>query len=246
MNWVQLIVVFLAIGGPILGRIAQAVNDRAKARKLEQQRQRAIAEALRTGRVSAPSGPQPFDSTPATTPTQSQRERLAQRREELLARRRAQLQALKRKQLENRRQQEARLRAHRETTKAPHRTGASTRASRQTRHQQPIQTMVVDPDGPEIHRIDPVGHTHSRLSHIKPFEINESHLQAVEPTVHASKRVAHPVTEDDSPEIPRAVRHSFLDLPSKPRDWRKYLIARELLNPPIALRPPGNDAAGMF
>ena len=264
MNWIQIIVVILAIGGPAIGRAAQVLGERAKKRQEEKDRQQAFESSLRTGRVSSTASrtPQPV-SAQKTTPSRS--EILAKKREELLKKRRQQLQELKRRQLEALQQQKAQKQASAQAQRSGRASSAQPRTAMPSRLSRVVQQQVqqqtgqrnktskgprpaanVYRDGPVIHRIDPVGHTHSRLSDIEPFEIHESNLQAHESTLRARMQVAHPRTEDTDSFIADAPRHPFLDLPSTPAAWRRYLVARELLDAPIALRPPGNNKAGMF
>jgi len=270
MNWVQIIIVILAIGGPAIGRAAQVLGERAKKRQEEKDREQAFESSLRTGRVSSTASRTP-QRVSAQKTTASRNEILAQKREELLKKRRQQLQKLKEHQLKALQLQKAQKQASAQragpfaesvskpASSTQPRTSSRAKPAEISTQQVRPQTSQRSPtrkghrpparayqDGPEIHRIDPVGHKHSRLSDIEPFEIHESNLQAHESTLHARMRVSHPRTEDTDSFIADAPRHPFLDMPSTPAAWRRYVIARELFNAPIALRPPGNNKAGMF
>ncbi len=232
-SWFNLVIILVAIGGPVLGRVLQEVDKKRKARQKQKDAEARELESLRTGRVStevragaispprASTQPRRTQSartqpTSPTSPTTPAARNATQRMQELAKKRQEQLNELRR------RQQAARQRA---AGKPP--TPAGQPASRQ-------RTTQPRPTAAPAQKHTPLA---QKSSGLRPRNQSPSHKSTPrESSIHelsVSDRVLHPTTE---PAHVPAKPVKLLGKPMTPADWRRFIVARELLDPPLALR----------
>ncbi len=227
-NWLNLLIILVAVGGPVLGRVLQEVDKKRKVRQALKDREARELEALRTGRVSTevrtgttrpapPANASRSRPTPAPIPTATTTPRSAtQRMQELARRRQEQLDELRR------RQQAARQRA---AGKPP--TPASQPTSRQ-RASQPGPTAASTSQRPKPTQ---------KRSGLRPRNQSPSHTSTPpKSSIHELPVSEHALHSTADPAKAAAKPVELLGKPMTPADWRRFIVARELLDPPLALR----------
>ncbi|MDQ7013110.1 MAG: hypothetical protein Q9O74_04355 [Planctomycetota bacterium] len=229
-NWFNLVIILVAVGGPVLGRVMQEVDKKRKARQKQKDAEARELEALRTGRVStevragaispprASTQPRRTQSarTLPTSPTTPAARNATQRMQELARKRQEQLNELRR------RQQAARQRA---AGKPP--TPAGQPASRQ-------RTAQPRPTAAPAQKHAPLAQKSSglRLRNQSPSHTSTPRESSIH-ELSVSDRVLHPTTES-AHAAAKPVK--LLGKPMTPAEWRRFIVARELLDPPLALR----------
>lgn len=236
-GWANLIVVLLVIGGPIVGQIIQYAEKKRK----ERQRQRAIEaqqhEALRTGRA-------PGQAQATRTSGQAA---AAARMQELQKRRQQQLEELRRRQ-----------QAASQQSRRPQPAGQRPTTQPQARAPQPRPTQTRQPTPTQPPRPTPVGRpTPPR----QPQPVRRPPTPTAQPAARR-QRPAPPTAPIDGPTDAPVPAFQHLPLGLGPEqgwgeravapvtlmgktmtaaDWRRFVVARELLDPPLALRRPGES-----
>ncbi len=223
MQYIQYLIIILVIGGPIIGRVLQALDKKQKQRKAEKEAATRQHEALRTGRTTTPSTqisigrvtPAPTN-TPTRAPTSA-----AERMQELARKRQQQLEALRSRQQAARQQQ----------------------ASRQQPGRQPTTTTTQTARSPQGRPTQPPTRSPRRPA---PRPTPKPTPRFVAPKPAPPKRVSlrESMHADDSHDLPLST-HSRTVAPvtlmgktMTAEDWRRFIIARELLQPPLAIRHP--------
>jgi hypothetical protein len=247
-NWLQLIMLLVVFGGSFLSWMAKKLSEKAEQKRRQDALERRQAEALRTGR------PVP-EAAPAAAPE-------TDRQRELAARRQAQLQELRRRQQERARKGAATGRPAGPTPPAmPQRPQAGVRAPRGPAPGSPIPQrrtgrgedrgapppLVVIPgsSGPIV-----VGRVPSPRS---PAPAPASRPQRAVQRRGVQRAAAPPSLESVRPAPQRFTELSeaapalqtqvvsppspvISGVPRSPQDWRRAILAREILSPPLALR----------
>ena len=229
-NWFQILIIVLAVGGPVLGRVLQAIDKKQKARQKQKDLEARQLEALRTGRVSTetlPTAPRPGGQarpgrTVPTASTGSATARNAtQRMQELAQKRQQQLEELRR------RQRAAQQQAAGQTA----RSGPAPTASRPANLPQAGQTGRPTAKPPRRAKPDP------RMAQSRPLSQNAPPVSSLGPSsiqeLMVDERVLHPSTEAP-PSSASPVK--LLGKRMSAEDWRRFIVTRELLDPPLALR----------
>jgi hypothetical protein len=251
-NWIQIIVIVVMVGLSALSWLFQKLSEQAQKKKQLDQTQKREQERLRTGRdpSQAPGG------SPQTT-----------RQQELAARRQAQLEELRRRQQDRlARQGQAgpgqqgppspvvfipgssgpivvTPRQSAPPSRPMPRPQPQQRPQRLPQPQQRQQPRPV-PTRPQPSRPTPTPRPAQRSARAAPEaqpresgnqgELgSESHrLLADRPDVAAARAAADVAWHDARPAA---------DVPKTRADWRRAIIAREILAPPVAMRPPDHD-----
>ncbi len=255
-QWVQIIIVVLAIGGPLLGRVLQTLEKQRKQRLVQRALEVQRHEALRTGAVAAPrltASPQATATPQATgaAPARSATERM----QELARNRQQQLDELRRRQQSARqsqgRSQQLPAAGAKARPQGPRPTGQpahvpTVRSSSQSNPLPPPRTPVRTPTGIPV-----------RTPTRAPQQVSRSRNPALmpQPVRPAARppRVVPRTEESDTPatsihelQIDPHVQNPCTEASVAPveilgktmdaRDWRRFIIARELLDLPLALR----------
>ncbi len=246
-NWLNLLIIIVAIGGPALGAVWKKLEEAAEKRRLEQEIQRRRDEALRTGRplTDASSRPEAADRPKPEL--------------DLAAQRRARLEELRRRQQERLRQ------------------AAMARQTRRQGGQVRMPTQQVPPSpGPRLQQRPPIPPISPRPRTPAPTQPRtrpsarsapgQASTQAPAPRApsRARSRTAdreQPARQGTMSRSPRQARRESRtapvesmdlqaqDSPVRPqlrvretlgritvRDLRRAVIMKEILDPPIALR----------
>ncbi len=241
-QYIQYIFLILFIGGPILQWIIRKLNEQAQARKVEQLRQQARAELLRTGRDP---------DAEALQQAEQRRQRAIQQQQEIAARRQAQLEELRRRQAEAQQRRTAPQRpqptAAPPTQRAPaQRTPAQQRGpvigpapSRAQSARPPHTVRVATPQQQEAQRAArrtaDAAESARRTQQTHLAEAARQRAAAAKP---APKRPAASTPQapghSDQPAPRRPI--STLALPMTPQGWRSAFVMQEILRPPVSLR----------
>ena len=256
-SWVQIIIVVLAIGGPLLGRLLQTLEKQRKQRLVQRALEVQRHETLRTGVVARPRATaSPTAPTPAAPSA-------TQRMQELARKRQQQLDELRRRQ-QSARQTQGRSQqlppAHTQggsKPQGPRPTGQpayvpTVRSSSQSNPLPPPRTPARTPAGVPV-----------RTPARAPQQVSRSRNPALmpQPVRPAARppRIVPRTEESDTPatsihelQIDPHVQHPCTEASVAPveilgktmdaTDWRRFIIARELLDPPLALRQPGEGS----
>lgn len=263
-SWVQYIIVILAIGGPLLGRVLQTLEKQRKQRLAQRALEVQRHEALRTGAVATPRAtvtPQAI-ATPQATGTPPARS-ATQRMQELARNRQQQLDELRR------RQQSARQTQGRSQQLPPAHTqgGSKPQGPRPTGQPAYVPTVRSSSQSNPLPPPRTPARTPTRIPVRTPVrapqQVARSRDQALmpQPVRPAARppRVVPRTEESDTPatsihklEIDPHVQHPCTEASVTPvqimgktmdaTDWRRFIIARELLDPPLALRQPGEGS----
>jgi len=250
-TWINILIFVLVIGGPILGRILQWLGEQKKAKDRERRLEAARLEALRTGRpVAEVLGAQ----TAATTaqPPASPSDRV----QELARRRQEQLQELRRRQQAARQQQ---TQARTLPGPAQPRPGGVLRPP--TPPQRPLPRAgqpIPQRSAPRPGQPFPQRPGQRLPGAARPVPLPPKQRQrppapvpapkpAQAPTEPEPVRAATPIAQAPAPQPPTAAplvgAVTILGHQMTPADWRRFVIAREILDPPLALREPGSGAS---
>ncbi|MBK7403201.1 MAG: hypothetical protein IPJ41_00865 [Phycisphaerales bacterium] len=243
-HWTQILVLVLAFGGPVLGGVLNWLKKQREARERQKKTQAAQLESLRTGR--------PVGSTESARVSVQPRQQTAQERAaELIRRRQAQIEELRR------RQQAARTattgtrgQPSPPTTPRP----GPARATPQARPTGPARAtnpQFQRPQKPQRNpQQPPTIARNSAQSQPLPAarlsvdsvdrSVSPSRAQPVDDVAKSSihelqvdPHVVHPATEGSRPPV-QVLGHRMTGA-----DWRRFIVARELIDPPLSLRSPG-------
>ena len=235
-NWIQILIILLAVGGPVLGRALQAIDKKQKARQRQKDIEARELEALRTGRSTtevqtlstqatrparAGNAPRPAPAGSAG-PTATARN-ATQRMQELARKRQQQLEELRRRQRAA--QQQAAGQTAQSGEPLPQKPGRP--ANRPQAGQAPRPTAKAPRrPRPEVQaaRTRPLSQTKPPTNTLGPSSIHELAID---------QHILHPATEAP-PAAAAPVK--LLGKQMSPEDWRRFIVARELLEPPLALR----------
>ncbi|VAX40347.1 Polyhydroxyalkanoic acid synthase [hydrothermal vent metagenome] len=236
MQWIQYIIIILVIGAPVLGRALQALDKKQKQRQAAKEASTRRHEALRTGQItSTPIKTQVSAGAATQTPTQKPRT-AAERMQELARKRQLQLEELRRRQQIARQQQAARQQASRGTPRS-----APTQPGRQPTPTTP--TVRTTPHHP--HHLHPHPQpTRGRQSHQPPTITSRRPAPRLipKPPRHVPLRESMHTDETHDLSTASASRTvtpiTLMGKTMTAADWRRFIIARELLDLPLALRRP--------
>jgi len=229
---IQILIILLAIGGPVLGRALQAIDKKQKARQRQKDQEARELEALRTGRNTtevqsrAPRATRQARtgnaartiSTDAAAPTATARN-ATQRMQELARKRQQQLEELRR------RQRAAQQQAAGQTAQSGQ---ALPPTANRPQAGQPVRPKAKPARRPrpqvQAAQTRPLSQTKPPTNTLGPSSIHELAID---------QHVLHPATE-----APRAAAApvKLLGKRMSAEDWRRFIVARELLEPPLALR----------
>lgn len=259
MNWLQLLIPLLFIAGPIIGKTAEWMQKQKKLKAAEQGREAAELEALRTGPRPAPRATRAQTRAPATvqTRTQTSGESAAERMRELARRRQEQLQEYRRQQQATRTSPPRPPTPARTPQRVPTRqqgrpaptarppTGQPTRRPQPARPPQP-QPVPAHNQGREklsesVHQID-----RRPFDSLAPRQAPPSRrgTPAAAESVAKSAQIRKTEIGGNFPattSTPKRTHQSIFGAGMSPTDWRRMVIAREVLGPPIGLRKPGEQ-----
>lgn len=248
MNWVNLVIVLIAIGGPVLGRLMQTLEKQRKARQRQKEAEARRLEALRTGRLGEQERVavtiSPVGAGPNASPHNT-----ADRMQELARKRREQLEELRRRQQAARQRTPTRAGPAGQTL--PPQTGRPAPTVPGQQRQRPVRPPQQVPRQPQQR---PQPHPQQRRPQGPPRppqtrnERTPSPIRqppaASTPPIEANAiegspiaRQGLPVTEDQT----GTARLSLMGRRMTPADWRRFIIGREMLGPPIALRAPEDE-----
>lgn len=246
-QWINILIILLVVGGPILGRLLQWLGEQKKARERQRALEAARLEALRTG--------QPLDQViigKVPESAQSPSERM----QELARRRQEQLQELRRRQQQAR--QQGPVRAQTRTAPGPPRPAPMSRPTlpgpqQAQRQRTPPGQTPPRPQAP-VRRPQTVrplpqqrGPAQAPPRPAPPPRLAPGPTQAPPPAVRppppATPATKAPVEETaiDNPQgrsLPPPRQATLLGEPMSAADWRRFIIAREVLGAPLAVRPP--------
>lgn len=231
-NWIQILIILLAIGGPVLGRALQAIDKKQKARQRQKDQEARELEALRTGRNTtevqsrAPRATRQARtgnaartiSTDAAAPTATARN-ATQRMQELARKRQQQLEELRRRQRAAQHQAEGQTAQSGQSL--PPKTGRPQAG-------QPVRPTAKPARRPrpqvQAAQSRPLSQTMPPTNTLGPSSIHELAIDqhVLHPATEASRAAAAPV--------------KLLGKRMSAEDWRRFIVARELLDPPLALR----------
>ena len=235
-NWIQILIILLAIGGPVLGRALQAIDKKQKARQRQKDQEAREFEALRTGRnttevqTRAPratrqartgNAARPI-STDAAAPTATARN-ATQRMQELARKRQQQLEELRRRQRAAQHQAEGQTaQSGQSLPPKPDRPVNRPQAGQSAR---PTAKPARRPR-PQVQAAQsrPLSQTKPPTNTLGPSSIHELAID---------QHILHPATEAPGAA---AAPVKLLGKQMSAEDWRRFIVARELLEPPLALR----------
>ena len=229
MQWIQYIIIIIVIGAPVLGRALQALDKKQKQRQAAKEASIRRHEALRTGQItSTPTRTQVSAGAATRTPTQKPRT-AAERMQELARKRQLQLEELRRRQQIARQQQAARQQAGRGAPRSaptqPGRQPIPTTPTARTTHHHPQPTR-----GRQSHQPPTIT---SRRPAPRPIPKPPKHVPLRE-SMHTDETHDLPTASESRTVAPITLMGKTMTA----ADWRRFIIARELLEPPLALRRP--------
>lgn len=252
----------LIIGAIAVARVAKFLKEQNEARLRAEARKRAEQEALRTGR--ALDMPQPAPTTSASLPADSDNKTAAQRLEELAAQRRAQVEELRRRRAAATAGSGESTRAtpsapppaparapappvRRAPTPPPTAPGRVYPQSQQTtgtsappgqvypKSQQ--STATTAPSGRVYPKSQETTGTNPRPARERPQVVRKNPPPAPTPVpieIDPGESVVHRLVKE-SPAPAETKRREALSRPAK-SEWRRALMYREILSPPLSLR----------
>ncbi len=232
-NWpINLLLFLIAVGFPALRAVLQAIARQREAAKAEVMKQKRVEEALRTGK-----GLEPADQ-PAISPSDA-----------LEARRRAQLEELRRRGRERKSGAMARIPGSTGPTVPMPRPGSAAPARSSLPPVPPVRRSgrpaAPARPAPAAGRTGAKPTSGSRRQQQaakpvpRPLQVEESGARRLVPDSPISSSAALPparAASDGSPETP--VAHVA--------DWRRALIMKEILDPPMALRAEAEGGPPAF
>lgn len=235
-GWTQLIIFLLAFGLPALGAVWKKLEEQREKHRIEQLRQQARQEQLRTGRMDAKpqvSVAQPTASAPPPAAADAVRK---QRIAQIAARRRAQLEEFRRRQ-QQRQGGTARPGPSAARTAEPQ----PRPKARQSAKSRPSRGQTA---GDRIAQRSLESQRQARADSAQKVDRDSSARQAEQS--RRSKRSRHSTLnalghESTNPasDQPRPVR--VLGAVMTRQDWRRAIVLGEVLAPPVAMRPPAES-----
>ncbi len=232
-NWQSLLLFLIAVGFPVMRAVLQAIARQREAAKAEQMKQKQVEESLRTGKGIEPTDQQPPPPADA-----------------LEARRRAQLEELRRRGRERAAGAMARIPGSPgPTVPMPTRPGRTAPArspvpppvrptARQTPPSRPAPTA-----GRPVPKPSAASRRQQQKQSARPSppppRVEEAEVRRLVPDAPISSLTTLPparAASDGSPEVHVA----FV------ADWRRALILKEILDPPMALRDESDGGPPAF
>lgn len=250
-TYIQILIILIAIGGPVLGRVIQSLEKQRKIRQRQREVEARRLEALRTGRTSETGGGTRIVSgaTQAGGGTAEGGRDMAPsagrgasttRAQEIAQRRQEQLEALRR------RQQTARDRAARPTQSGPQPTRTTQgrpgpQRSPSPRPAQPRPGAARGPGAAGPGARQGAGGPGIPLTPVAPPST---------PPIKETEIDEYPITHTaigagsayKSGAKARRGGGSLLGEGMSASDWRRFIVAREVLSAPMALRRPGEES----
>lgn len=239
---IQILIIALAIGGPALGKALEAINKKRKEREDKRAAEVAQRESLRTGRpLAQASASTQTRSAPAVPPAAKPPMSAQQRMQELAKKRQQQIEELRRRQ-QAARQQAQQRQAPRPTTppqRSQPRPTAQQRPLPQARQQQrPQSRPVARPQPTPSAGMPPPVRPAPRPARVVPrTTISDTPATSIH-KLQIDPHVEHSYTE--AAVVPVTIMGRTMDA----TDWRRFVVARELLDPPLAMRRPGQGPLG--
>ncbi|MCC7387224.1 MAG: hypothetical protein IT431_00500 [Phycisphaerales bacterium] len=253
-NWIQILIVVLAIGGPAIGKALEAIHKQRQERERKKELEDSRREALRTGqptaqiKVSTQAPPQMVakeGSQPAATAQERIRE-LARKRQQQIEelRRRQQAAGQQGQQRQGPRPTTPPARSQpRATPAAGGRNQAPARPQSQTQPLPPARTPPRPPVQPQprpqvrqqtIGMPPPVRPIPRRPQIVPQTEESDTTATSIH-TLKAGPQMTRPSLE------PAPAPVTIIGKAMTAEDWRRFIVAKELLDPPLALRRHSNE-----
>jgi hypothetical protein len=243
-SWIQILIIVLAIGGPAIGKALEALNKQRQARERKKDEEDSRREALRTGqptaqiKVSTQAPPQMVareGSQPAAT--------AQQRIRELARKRQLQIEELRRRQ-QTAGQQGQQQQGPRPTTPAARsqpRAIPGARPQSQTQPLPPARTASRPPVQPQP-RPQVRQQTFGMPPPVRPIPRRPQIVPQTEESDTPATSI-HPLKVD--PLVTRAETGTapvtIIGKTMSAEDWRRFIVAKELLDPPLALRRQSHE-----
>lgn len=216
MSWWNLIILLFFIGGPAIGGVLKKIDEQRKLKQIQTERERRGIEMLRTGRVETVQPP----------PITQQQQRAQRSLQELAERRKARLAQLRQQQQQ--RAQQLRQRIQQRTALPPTVAVASPTSLPTIPAPPAIPAGMIDT---AAQRRRPSRHAppqaKDRIATTRPVPEKKSHSIDRKPDLHI-----------DAYKVKQAAKTLHQLVPKTPADWRRAIIAKELLSPPVAFRDP--------
>ncbi len=221
MSWWNLIILLFFIGGPAIGGILKKIDEQRKLKQIQTEREGRRIEMLRTGRVEVEPPP-----PPPPPPITQQQQRAKRSLEELAERRKARLAQLRQQQQQ--RAQQLRQRIQQRTAPPPTVAVASPTS---------LPTIPAPPAIP-AGMIDTAAQRRRPSRHAPPQAKDRIAKMRPEPEKKSHSIDRIPDLQIDAYNVKQAAKTLHQLVPKTPADWRRAIIAKELLSPPVAFRDP--------